>query len=303
MTNHDFRQILKKGIQEPHIYEEFYAIAKEEYFKNVREIIGDNQTNEILFSWMTSDLTLHFAHVHNSNNLAPVIFATIFMGEKCKVYDAIDITNTFLFRRERNVKTKLSYLFGKDLFDFDPDQILENSLHSSEVNTNPISYAAKYVEVEYKSASRDLQIQPIELVDFNELRLHIDQYNFEDMLEKIDIDQFNAEFIECLYAYNHQKFYIAATGLGGVIEHLLHIILEKQESLPPNFSKSPTHKDYIALMKKEPFSVDKRQKQYLDSLFAIRNSVSHYNSGFTSKSFCDYLLQGVRNIFDNYYEL
>ena len=45
----------------------------------------------------------------------------------------------------------------------------------------------------------------------------------------------------------------------------------------------------------------KREKTYLRGLFLIRNSVSHYNQGFTSKDQCTNLMNGIKNIFNNYY--
>ena len=36
-------------------------------------------------------------------------------------------------------------------------------------------------------------------------------------------------------------------------------------------------------------------------LFMARNSIDHHNTGYTSKNICDSLLDGVRNMFNDYY--
>lgn len=297
----DIGELLKKGLQDITIYEEFYARARSIYFKNVEDIIGDTSQNENLFSWYKNELTLHF--VHRSHNLgkSPIVFATKRMSEKIIVYDAIDKTSNFLIRNKHSASEVLSELFNKDFFSFDSEEILVSSLYYVGLGVKYKLFADNFVQQEYNSAVKELLIQPIQLAKFNEVRIHMDLYNFEEMLIILNNNQFQTELLECIEAYNNQNFFVAAAGLGSVLEHLLYLILEKNNLIDRHFPRDPTFKDYISYMKKEPINLDHRGKTFIDSVFMHRNAISHYNTGFASKSTCDQMLQGIKNIFDNYY--
>ena len=47
--------------------------------------------------------------------------------------------------------------------------------------------------------------------------------------------------------------------------------------------------------------MDRRQSNYLKVVFAMRNSVSHFNKGIFNKDMCDQLLAGIKHSFDTYY--
>lgn len=65
--------------------------------------------------------------------------------------------------------------------------------------------------------------------------------------------------------------------------------------------KDPTLRDYLNIFRKEPINLEPRQETYIKMLFMARNSVDHHNTGYTSKNICDSLLDGIRNIFNDYY--
>ena len=48
---------------------------------------------------------------------------------------------------------------------------------------------------------------------------------FDSMLKDIDDSQFTDEFNQCLFAYENEKWFLCAVGLGSCLEHLMYIIL------------------------------------------------------------------------------
>nr|WP_289038201.1 hypothetical protein [uncultured Allobacillus sp.] len=297
------RYTLIDSIQTEEFYEEFYDVARSYYIEFVEDIIGNDSSNSNLFSWYEHNLTLHFIHKQSDvNSVPPVIFATKNVGSKVRVYDAIHETDNFLDRKERSPKKVLSILYNKDIENLpDSQEVIESSVFHSIVNDFPKIFSSNFVEEEYKKSIESLQIKPVELLEFDKTQIHFDLYNFEDMLKTIDNKQFTAELLECVNAYNNQQFFVSGAGLGSVIEHLLFLILERHNLIDRNFPKNPTHRDYITHLRKEPIQIDHRSKSYIDSLFIQRNSISHYNKGFSSKSVCDQMFQGIKNIYDNYY--
>lgn len=286
------------------IYQNFYSMAKDIYVQNAKELIGEDVSNRDIFSWLAHDLTLHFVHrtsPYSSNKVIPVIFATSYLGSDIKKYDATKITNNFRIKQIRDDKEFLSYLFWEGFFDFEPNLIIESSIYSPITWATPQKFSDRFVEKEYLSATAELKQRPIELINFNELRIHKDLYDFETMLKAIDDKQFEAELLECIKAYNNQLFFVAAAGLGSVLEHLLYKILEKHNMIDNKFPKDPTRTDYLNYLRREPIQIDVRSEKYINSLFILRNSISHYNKGFTSKSACTQMMQGIKDIFDNYY--
>lgn len=160
-----------------------------------------------------------------------------------------------------------------------------------------------WVEKEYHNTKQQLEQRGlVESFQFSKQRLYVDRFHFEDMLKTINDDQFTDEFNQCLFAYDNQKWFLCASGLGSCLEHLLSMIVQNYPKLiPKNFPKDPTFQDFRSLLKKPPISIDSRQTAYLNMLFIGRNSIDHFNSGYTSKNICDTLLDGVANIFNDYY--
>lgn len=125
------------------------------------------------------------------------------------------------------------------------------------------------------------------------------------MLKTLDDNQFNDEFNQCLFAYEHEKWFLCAAGLGSCLEHLMEkVIINYNKNGYPllkRLGKDPTLRDYLNIFRKEPINLEPRQETYIKMLFMARNSVDHHNTGYTSKNICDSLLDGIRNIFNDYY--
>lgn len=136
-------------------------------------------------------------------------------------------------------------------------------------------------------------------------RYFIDKYHFEDMLKEINNDQFTDEFNQCLFAYEHEKWFLCASGLGSCLEHLMYIILnnyaKKGYNILNRFPKDPTAKDYVNRFRQKPIGIDSRQARAINLFFMARNSVDHYNSGKTQRIFCDLLLDGISDVYNDYF--
>lgn len=67
------------------------------------------------------------------------------------------------------------------------------------------------------------------------------------------------------------------------------------------FPKDPTAKDYVNRFRQKPIGIDSRQARAINLFFMARNSVDHYNSGKTQRIFCDLLLDGISDVYNDYF--
>lgn len=163
-----------------------------------------------------------------------------------------------------------------------------------------------WVDKEYNSTlTAESNPTPVNYFPSTFKRYFIDKYHFEDMLKEINNDQFTDEFNQCLFAYEHEKWFLCASGLGSCLEHLMYIILnnyaKKGYNILNRFPKDPTAKDYINRFRQKPIGIDSRQARAINLFFMARNSVDHYNSGKTQRIFCDLLLDGISDVYNDYF--
>lgn len=59
--------------------------------------------------------------------------------------------------------------------------------------------------------------------------------------------------------------------------------------------------NYINALSKCLPRFDDRQRSQLEAMFLLRNSVDHFNSGYSNKGLCDTLLQGIVDIYNGIY--
>lgn len=168
------------------------------------------------------------------------------------------------------------------------------------------NWAKSWVDNEYSNTLKDLQSKDIiEPFPFSNQQYFIDRYHFDKMLETLNDAQFTDEFNQCLFAYGQRKWFICATGLGSCLEHLMEKIIinysKKGYKTLKGLGKDPTFKDYLIVFRKPPINMEPRQETYIKMLSMARNSVDHHNTGYTKKNICDSLLDGIRNIFNDYY--
>lgn len=259
-----------------------------------------------------------FSDNNSSSSKTSILFA-IPSKEDNKIFYAnlVNETNNFTFGNihDSEPKARISWLISQKIlkkeftvniynpsifykfFDFTKEYSRENI-------KNP--WIKKWVDTEYRSSLNDLKksnyIEPFPTLG---KKLFVDRYHFDEMLKTLDDNQFNDEFNQCLFAYEHEKWFLCAAGLGSCLEHLMEkVIINYNKNGYPllkRLGKDPTLRDYLNIFRKEPINLEPRQETYIKMLFMARNSVDHHNTGYTSKNICDSLLDGIRNIFNDYY--
>lgn len=237
--------------------------------------------------------------------------------------DLFNETKKPSFIRQYNNENKLNWIIDSQLI---PKSIAENMLPGSLTMTfsvfknikvnfkgkpNFISdfteqWIKKWVDKEYNATLiAERQSTPVNYFPSTFKRYFIDKYHFEDMLKEINNDQFTDEFNQCLFAYEHEKWFLCASGLGSCLEHLMYIILnnyaQKGYDILNRFPKDPTAKDYVNRFRRKPIGIDSRQARAINLFFMARNSVDHYNSGKTQRIFCDLLLDGISDVYNDYF--
>lgn len=274
---------------------------KEDYTIRAREIIGSEDSSKDLFSWLSKPMNIWLLITLTNNTFYKVIFLAEYSNDgqdNLYIKDLRNETRDYQFKRLHSITDKLSYIINNNLIEnLDSKSIIANSLWDAN-----LAFATQYwVNKEYTTSTTRLSLPPIQHIDFNALRIHADRYQFDTMIKDINDDQFSAELSECLTAYENEQFYICAAGLGGVLEHLMYLTLERHNMIDKSFPDNATYQDYVNAFGKEPLKIDRRQKNAIKSTFMIRNSVSHFNSGFTGKENCQLLMSGIKNIYANYY--
>ncbi|MGR8015613.1 hypothetical protein ACU6IJ_16800 [Bacillus sp. RM3] len=257
--------------------------------------------SEDFFSFTSKKLDLNIVYYLNDEKVVKVI--TFFSKSEntgtINLYDVIDQKFSFEILNS-SVSVFISELINKGIVNIDPQKIIESGI----LETGGVVYeVGKYLfRKEYRANWKPQLKTPVEKLNFNSLRIHKEIYEFEDMIDNINNLQFTLELEECLDAYENEKFFLCATGLGSVLEHLLYLAIEKHvEEKDRKTNENSTASEYIGQLKKAPFEISKREVSHLKNIFAYRNSVSHYNKGIFSKEMCDHLLNGIKTSFDNYY--
>ena len=293
----------------------FISILKDEYQKrlNFYGISGKDLTG---YAWSESKRAqLNIINVYNdtfSHNCLLLYAVPEAEKDIVNYHDLSDQTkNPDFIPLSTDPPKMLSWLVSKKLV---PEEHVENNSVTmcfleyipNYFQSIANSWAKSWVDNEYRqtnkilSSRNDLQPFPI-----THKKFFIDRYHFDDMLESINDKQFSSEFNECLWAYEHKKWFICAAGLGSCLEHLMEIIIinydRKGYNLLRKLGKDPTIKNYLYIFRNSPINIEARQETYIKMLFMARNSIDHHNTGYTSKNICDSLLDGVRNMFNDYY--
>lgn len=158
----------------------------------------------------------------------------------------------------------------------------------------------EWIEKEYSATKQQLETRGlVESYRFSKQKLYIDKYHFDTMLQTINDDQLTDELNQCLIAYDQQLWFICATGLGGNIEHLLYLVI-KLSGFEDKLGTDTSIGKYISILRKD-LGADIRRCAFIKAVENFRNAVSHYNSGQTNKNICDILLDGIVDIYNDFY--
>ena len=76
--------------------------------------------------------------------------------------------------------------------------------------------------------------------------------------------------INVFFAYEHEKWFLCAAGLGSCLEHLMEkVIINYNKNGYPllkRLGKDPTLRDYLNIFRKEPINLEPRQETYIKNV-------------------------------------
>ena len=304
-----------------------YLTYLQSLYKKRINFYGIQRSDLNRFSWSENKkvciygIKIYIDFATSTDKSATLVFAT--ENDTCEnkllFYDAFNITKNPRFIDVSPGKDMLNWLINNNFINKNiTNKIIEPSLHVlfgpfGYLPTTPFApidlidtWIKTWVDKEYKS-SLDIERNTTQVNNFPLKQKHyfIDRYHFEDMLKEIDNDQFTDELNQCLFAYENEKWFLCASGLGSCLEHLMYIILSNYNKRGYKtlkaFPKDPTARDYINRFTKDPINIDSRQARAINLFFMARNTVDHYNSGKTQRIFCDLLLDGISDVYNDYF--
>ncbi len=305
-------------LNQPDLINYFHKI----YFQRIKYYgIKDDDLNR--FSWtQNKKVSIYVIEVSDdfsdkNDSLSNLIFAKI-SKNKNRLFRANlkDETYTPHFTNLLNSKDQLNWLIDKHYL---PKSILNNIIVPSittlifdifsdfdESKSELTEWIKTWFKDEYQTTLK-AESEPTIVNYFPKTnqRYFVDRYHFDDMLKILDNDQFSDEFNQCLFAYEHEKWFLCAAGLGSCIEHLMLMIIQNYDKkgykMLSSLGKEPTARNYIACFRKEPIQISSRQERFFNSIFSLRNAVDHHNTGKTQRQICDLLLDAISDIFNDYY--
>ncbi|PEN31295.1 hypothetical protein CN543_28925 [Bacillus toyonensis] len=294
MTSEKIQQITPEQI------EATYELLYKNYMDNIEELGKKPDNMNDYFSWTSKKLDINVVYYKKNKEVKQIFF-----------FSKSDKVGTMVFHDfnqqkipyevvSLDVDSFISFLIQDGKLNVEPEKIIDAGIFSE---GHVLREVGKFLfEWEYNRNWKPQLKSAFEKISFNTLRIHKEIYEFEEMTKIIGNHQFTLELEECIDAYENEKFFVCAAGLGSVLEHLLYLSIEKhvpEKDIKTN--ENSTAGEYIGQLKKEPFEINKRDVSHLKSIFNYRNSVSHYNKGIFSKDMCDHLLGGIKTAFDKYY--
>lgn len=303
--------------------ENFLEMLRDKYDERVKYIDPTNEQN--VFSWKNRKLHFHILLTHNPYNddslQYVIVFATFGSSNKDELTyeDLVEKTRNYEFDHiKQGPKKSLEYLVQNKIIQ-NPHLIESSVMFIYIVNkdlgtaqASEISYS--FADNEYESTTKELQMNLISTTQLDTIqsKYFTDRYHFDDIKNSLNDEQFSYELEDCLKAYQNGMWFVSSTGIGSVIEHLLYLTIvnldnkwtpsEKSPQSPlRQLGRGPTKSNYINALSKCLPRFDDRQRSQLEAMFLLRNSVDHFNSGYSNKGFCDTLLQGIVDIYNGIY--
>lgn len=284
--------------------QKFLEVAKS-YYEDELSSTQLDDSDLIYFSWARQPL--HIYLIRTSGNLD---FNQIFvmasqekglLKNEITYIDKLEETSNAFFKHS-NEQGQLKYIFKETNIseNINPESVIQNSIYSISISSSIRLWINVWFGKEINHAKQPFDLAPIEL-KFNDLGLHSQEYKLKEIVVTVDDLQFTRELEECMTAFEHEYYYPAAAGLGGIMESLLHKTLENyQRANHKIIGSDPTLSIYLSALKNFDL-IDRRQSNRIRAAFVIRNSISHYNSGFTAVSDIQNMLHGIENIYSTLY--
>lgn len=290
--------------EDKEVLEEFLLESKKAYSDEIKKISLDDD-DKIYFAWLQSYIHIYLIRISDSMNFNQiVVMATKVENDSKNEITYIDKTQEtdnghFIHSNEDQ---KLSMLF--DTYDLkkviNPEAVIKKSVYFMSVGSSPELWINRWVDREMEHTKKHFSLPPIDL-RFNNLGLHTQKFKLNQIIKAVNDEQFNRELEECMTVFEEEYYYPAAAGLGGIMESLLYKTLENyQRTSHKILGSDPTLLDYLGALKRFNL-IDRRQSNRIRASFTIRNSISHYNQGFTEVSDIETMLHGIENIFTTLY--
>lgn len=292
------------GYEDENKLNAFLENAKSYYQKEVASAHLDDD-DLIYFSWARQPL--HIYLIRTSGNLD---FNQIFvmasqeddlLKNEITYIDKTEETNNAQFKHSHE-EEQVNYILSRSDMPkgLKSDNIIENSISTLSISMVTEIWISLWFGKEINHTKQHFSIAPINL-KFNKLGLHSQKFKLEEIVHAVDDPQFTRELEECMAVFEQEYYYPAAAGLGGVMESLLYKTLENYKRTSNKvLGSDPTLLDYLGALKRFNL-IDRRQSNRIRSAFTIRNSISHYNPGFTEVSDIEAMLHGVENIYTTLY--
>ena len=281
------------------------------------EYIGISRENQDAFIWANNKkINLYFVEMYpfpkeklRTNFRTFVIFAKSSVDNRNHIFytNQVNQTHAFYFEKNqfqaKNILSKLS--LNNDELKKLVCKIDEASTQvKSFINLNDFeSYISDWVDKEYTNMNNFLSTHPTFQINFSNKRFYVDRYHFDEMLQNINNKQFSSEFNEIIQVYEQGLWFVCATSLGSILEYLMYLTIKSynDSKMFKALGTHPTLDNYMRVFRLPPISIDMRQESYIRAIFMLRNSVSHYNSGYTSKETCNIMFDGLTMIYNNFY--
>ena len=269
------------------------------YASKVNKSVDANNDN--LFIWMQEHITIYFI----ADNHSGFAFATHIVNQSKDQSKFVEVPHevaeTLAYETSLYSRKKINLLIQNSVLEFDHNEsIIESSLTDNFISGK--SFIEEWVQTEYIRADKTLKIPAKDLVTLDTAIIHQSKMRFKELLSTVNDEQFKAEFEEFLFGYNNKRFFLAASAMGSIIEHLIFIILTNYNAQNLLGTRRPTANKYLqALEKQKYFKFTDRDSRFIDNIFQTRNSISHYNSGGVLKSQCDLMLNGLEAIYRRFY--
>ncbi|MBM6602860.1 hypothetical protein [Pediococcus acidilactici] len=219
------------------------------------------------------------------------------------------IANDLNMPRSLSMQNILNYLIRKKyITNVIPENILPESITMA---PSPETYAFLWIKSEYTNINSKLSSKQFELSKFNTNLLNRSKFEFEEIIDRVNDEQFTNYLEQCIGAYNKGWFYVAACSIGPLIETLLYKMATNYEDKPFK-SATLTHGNYTEKLRhfnKKTKNYPENQRIHFDHFeevslernYLTRNAVSHYSTGFANEELVNNLFMALKDVYDRYY--
>ncbi|KGH67055.1 hypothetical protein X291_01570 [Oenococcus oeni IOEB_C23] len=284
------------------VYDYFHQF----YLSKVKET-GVDQDNLNIFSWINPDLDLTIFSVKDK------ILGkekTIYLSpneQKLGTLIFLDFTsiNDYGLLTSNSDEEKIKWLRNKERIK-DTNIIPITTLGLSSEGIDGLKKAIEnaidfFVEEEFRKAIKQLSITPLDDDIFDKNLFFLNKFQLADITSGVNDPEFTEEIEEVLFAYDAGKWFLSACALGTTLEHLLILILKNYDDVK-GLGKDAGAATLLNKMRiNEHINLDVTQERFIRQLFETRNTVSHYNDGWTGKGQVDLLLNGIRSVYKTHY--